>query len=445
MITDADFPPLFQELRPPLRESEAFVEADRCLECGGPYAGAPCVLACPAGVDIPGFVGAIARGDFDGAAETIFAENLLGGTCARVCPVEMLCEGACLLAHERRRPIQIARLQRFAADRALANGLPLRRSRPRNWYRVSVIGAGPAGLVCAGELAARGFDVTVYDARCEAGGLARFAIAPYRLQREPLPEELRVLARLGVKFELGIAVDTPDALARVEAFSDAVVLAVGMGDDADVRYVGDDLPGVWNSLPFIEAVKTGDAPDVGNDVVVIGGGNTAVDVAREAVRLGAAHVTMVYRRTAAEMPAYPHEVEEALAEGVKLEWLSVPLRFVGTARLEGVDCRRCRLGTADASGRRAPEEIPGTEFTLRADTVVKAIGQQPRTQLFAWIEGLELDCGRPKVDPQTGQTTNPKYFAAGDATNGGATVVEAVRSAKVAAGGVDGYIGRQGR
>lgn len=433
----------FPELSRPLSREEALLEADRCLECGGPYAEAPGVTACPAGVDVPEFVAAIARDDADGAAATIFAENLLGGTCARVCPVETLCEGACLLTHEHRHPIQIARLQRFAADQALQRGMALRRAQPRNWYRVSVIGAGPAGLVCAGEVAARGFDVTVYDARIEAGGLARFAIAPYRLQREPLPEELRGLARLGVKFELGIPIDTPDALAYIESFSDAVVLAVGMGDDADVRYPGDDLDGVWNSLPFIEALKTGRPPAVGDSVVVIGGGNTAVDVAREAVRLGATDVTMVYRRTTAEMPAYAHEVEEAGAEGVKVEWLTVPLRFLGAERLGAVECRRCRLGDPDASGRRAPEEIPGTEFTLRADVAVKAIGQQPRAELFEWVEGLELERGRVKVDPDTGQTTNPKYFAAGDATNGGATVVEAVREAKIAARGIDAYVGRR--
>jgi glutamate synthase (NADPH/NADH) small chain len=444
MATVAPYPEqLFEELVSPLTRTDAIVEAERCLECGGPYAEAPCVTACPAGVDVPGFVSAIARNDPDAAAATIFAENLLGGTCARVCPVEMLCEGACVLRHEGRKPIEIGRLQRFATDVALAGGAPLRRSRPRNWYPVAVIGAGPAGLVCAGELAARGFDVTVYDERVEPGGLARFAIAPYRQQREPLPAEVRALQRLGVKFELGLGVDTADALAYVESFNDAVVLAVGMGPDADVTYAGDELPGVWNSLPFIEAIKTGNPPDVGRSVAVIGGGNTAIDVAREALRLGAAEVTLVYRRTRAEMPAYEHEVEEALEEGMRIEWLTVPLQFVGSAALEGVLCRRCRLGEPDASGRRKPEEMPGTDFLLPVSTAVKAIGQRPRTELFALVADLELEDGRLKVDPETGQTTNPKYFSAGDATNGGATVVEAVRGAKIAARGVDGWVGRR--
>ncbi|HEX6662640.1 MAG TPA: NAD(P)-dependent oxidoreductase [Gaiellaceae bacterium] len=444
MATAADHrTAMFEELVPPLTAEEAIVEADRCLECGGPYAAAPCVVACPAEVDVPGFVSAIARGEPGAAAATIFEENLLGGTCARVCPVETLCEAACVLDHEGRRPIRIGALQRYATEVAFETALPMRRSRPRNWYRVAVVGAGPAGLVCAGELAARGFDVTVYDGRDEAGGLVRFAIAPYRQQREPLPKELSALQRLGVKFELGLSIDTPDALAYLESFNDAVVLAVGQGPDTDVSYPGDDLPGVWNSLPFIEAIKTGEPPEVGESVVVIGGGNTALDVAREAVRLGASSVTLLYRRTRAEMPAYEHEVDEALEEGVVFEWLTVPLRFVGDTRVDGVECRRCKLGAPDASGRRRPEEIPGTELLLPAQTVVKAIGQRARAEFFQWIDGIELEHGKLKVDPETGQTANPKYFAAGDATNGGATVVEAVREAKLAARGVDAWVGRR--
>ena len=258
-----------------------------------------------------------------------------------------------------------------------------------------------------------------------------------------MPEELRALTHLGVKFELGVPIDTRDALAYVESFNDAVVLAVGMGADTDVGYPGDSLPGVWNSLPFIEAIKSGEPPTLGDSVVVIGGGNTAVDVAREARMLGAPNVTMLYRRTQAEMPAYDHEIEEALDEGVEIEWLTVPVRFVGDEILTDVECRRCRLGPPDESGRRSPEEMPGTEFILAADTVVKAIGQRNRSELFGLIDGLELDRGRPKIDPETGQTTKPKYFAAGDVTNGGATVVEAVRAGKIASHGIDSFVGRR--
>jgi glutamate synthase (NADPH/NADH) small chain len=431
---------VFGELAPALQAAEALLEADRCLECGGPYAPAPCVTACPAGVDVPAFVTAIARGDPDAAATTIFEENLLGGTCARVCPVEILCEGACVLKDGNRKPIQIGLLQRYAAEHALAAGTALRMRARRNWSRVAVIGAGPAGLACAGELAARGYSVTVYDERDEPGGLVRFAIAPYRQLQDPLPEEARVLRELGVSFELGIALDTPHALATVTEFADAVVLAVGMGEDAEAPLPGDALPGVWDSLPFIEAIKTGRPPRVGSTVAVIGGGNTAMDVAREAIRLGADDVTVLYRRTRSEMPAYPHEVDEALVEGVRFEWLALPLRFIGDGRLEAVECRYARLGDPDASGRRRPVSMPGTEFRLPAETAVKAIGQRSRSEFLSFIEGLDLEDGLVTVDPSTGQTTNPKYFAAGDVTNGGATVVEAVREAKVAACGVDEWI-----
>ena len=235
---------VFEELTPPLGREAALAEADRCLECGGPHAQAPCVVSCPANVDVPSFVAAIARDEPDEAARIIFAENLLGGTCARVCPVELLCEGACVLEHEGRKPVAVGRLQRFATDHALAAGVPLRERAPYNWLRVAVIGAGPAGLACAGELAALGYAVTVYDERLEPGGLVRYAIAPYRLLAEPLSSEARVLAELGVSFELGLAIDTPEALASVAEDADAVVLAVGMGADADVHYPGDDLPGV---------------------------------------------------------------------------------------------------------------------------------------------------------------------------------------------------------
>ena len=253
---------LSRELRPPLSAEAAVLEADRCLECGGAYAEAPCVTACPAGVDVPSFVAAIAAADPAAAASTIFAENILGGTCARVCPVEVLCQRDCVLVHEGRRPIEIGALQRYATEWAYANGVPLRAPEPANGKRVAVIGAGPAGLAAAGELAARGYAVTVYDEREEVGGLVRYAIAPYRQSNEPLPDEARLLADLGVEFRLRTRVDSA-RLHELEGEVDAIVLAVGMGADVDVGYEGDELDGVWESLPFIERLKTGEPPPVG--------------------------------------------------------------------------------------------------------------------------------------------------------------------------------------
>jgi dihydropyrimidine dehydrogenase (NAD+) subunit PreT len=418
---------LFEEIKPPLDALDAVVEADRCLGCGGVHAPAPCSVACPADIDVPSFVTAIADGDLDRAAEVIFADNLLGGTCARVCPTELLCEGACVLVHEGRDPIEIGRLQRHAADAALIEGCTLRRRAAPTGHRVAVIGAGPAGLACAGELATRGHDVTVYDEREEPGGLVRFAIAPYRQQNHPLPEEAELIRTLGAHIVLGRRIDRPKLFA-IAGMNDAVVLAVGMGVDAAPHLPGDDLDGVWRSLPFIEKLKTGTPPSVGRSVAVIGGGNTAIDCAREAVRLGAERVVLLYRRTESEMPAYPQEVLEAREEGVELRWLTAPIRFVGRRRLRGIECVRMELGAPDADGRARPEPVPGSEHVIPAETAVIAIGQQPRPEFADLLEGF---------DRETGRTTVPGFYAAGDATNGGATVVEAVREGKLAARLVD--------
>jgi dihydropyrimidine dehydrogenase (NAD+) subunit PreT len=431
---------LFAELRPPLTSAAALLEADRCLECGGPYAPAPCTLACPAGVDVPAFVTALADGDPAGAGRVVFAENLLGGTCARVCPVEVLCEGACVLEHEGRRPIAIGALQRAAADAALGGGGALRERAPDTGFAVAVVGAGPAGLACAGELAARGHAVTVYDERHEVGGLARYAIAPYRQLRDPLPAEARVLEELGVEFHLATPLASPAVLAALADEFDAVFLGVGMGADADLRLPGDELTGVWDSLPFIEALKSGNLRHVGRRVVVIGGGNTAIDVARESVRLGADLVTVVYRRTREEMPAYEFEAEEAAEEGVHFQWLAAPVRFVGESRLEGVECIAMTLGEPGPDGRRRPEAVDGGEFLLAADTAVKAVGQQARLELVEWIDGAEFQHGILKVEPLTGRIRGTKFFAGGDVINGGASVVQAVRDGKRAAQAIDEWL-----
>ena len=429
----------FAELRPPLTQAEALVEADRCLDCGGAHAPAPCAVACPAGIDVASFIRAVSDGDTAAAARTIIAENLLGGTCARVCPVEMLCEGACVLHHEERRPIEIGRLQRFATETGLPAAFDARERARSSGFHVAVVGAGPAGLVCAGELALLGHDVTVYDERAETGGLARFAIAPYRIEAAPIPSETHLLELLGVRFRLGVRVESQD-LRALAATADAVFLGVGMGADTDVRYPGDDLPGVWDSLSFVETLKMSAPPTVGRRVAVIGGGNTAIDMAREAVRLGAEQVTMIYRRSRSEMPAYPFEIDEATNEGVHFQWLASPVRFIGDRRLQGVECRVMSLGEPDESGRRRPEPVEGSEFVLPVDTAIKAIGQCGHRELASWVTGIRVEDGAVEIDPLTGQTRNPKFFAGGDAVNGGATVVEAVRDGKRAAKAIDEWL-----
>ena len=279
--------------------------------------------------------------------------------------------------------------------------------------------------------------MTVYDERQETGGLVRYAIAPYRELREPLPGETALVRALGARVVLGWHVG-PARLQLLAETNDAVVLAVGMGPDARAHIMGDDLDGVWDSLPFIERIKTESAPRIGHRVVVIGGGNTAIDVAIESVRLGAETVTLLYRRTEAEMPAYPHEVEQARSEGVEIRLLTSPVRFLGRTWLEGVECVRMELGEPDESGRARPEPVPGSEHVIPCETAIKAIGQEPREEPAEWLGDRLLDAkGRLWADPLNGRTSEPWVYAAGDATNGGATVVEAVRQGKLVARTVD--------
>ena len=423
----------FSELRPPLDLDAALLEADRCLFCAGPYAPPPCAAACPVGVDVPRFVRQIAEGRPLAAARTIFADNLLGATCARVCPVEVLCESACVLVHEGRQPIEIARLQRYATDAALEASLPLRAALPRNGLRVAVVGAGPAGLTCAGELAARGFDVAVYDAHDEIGGTVRTAIAPYRQVVDPLPAEREALAQLGVDFHFGTRIESSEELRAIVDRSAAVFLGVGLGADRALECPGTDLPGFWQSLEFVAALKHGDAPSVGKRVVVLGGGNTAIDVAREAVRLGAERVTIAYRRTRDLMPAYAFEVEDAEEEGVEFEWLGAPVEVLGKDRVECVLFDRLRLGEPDAQGRNSLEPT-GERFLLLADTVVAAIGQAARPELLEWA--LALHGGGIAVD-RGGRTSLPRIYAGGDAVNGGTSVVQAVAEGRRAARAIE--------
>lgn len=452
--------PTPRDAHPAMTEAEAVLEAEACLQCGGPCNSAPCVGACPAGIDIPGFIKDIAEGRPVDAASKIFADNILGGTCARVCPVEVLCQGSCVLLKEGRRPIQIGRLQRFATDRGLERGGAVASPRPDQRRRdsVGVIGAGPAGLSCAAELARLGYQVVVYEQKDFPGGLVTRGIAPYKQQYRPLPEEVEQIKSLGVQVRYGVTVGAQITVEQLRANHKALFIGAGMGEDMPAKLPGEYLPGVWESLKFIEALKLGPQGGlaIGRKVAVIGGGNTAIDVAREAVMLaaseatasntavdvarhavalGAAEVAMLYRRGEADMPAFPHEVAAAKREGVKLITQVAPVEFIGTDRVTGVRCVRMRLGAPDASGRPRPEPIPGSEFVVEADTVVKAIGQRPLTELFGAL-GVEMKGTVVRIDEDM-RTSAAGVFAGGDCVNGGATVVQAVRDGRKAARAID--------
>jgi len=395
---------------------------------------APCTHACPTHIDIPSFIKKIATHNLRGSAEAIFASNLLGATCARVCPVQELCEGACVLGADHK-PISIGRLQRYAMDYARE-----RRSYPivkaaATGRSVAVIGAGPAGLSCAGQVALLGHTVTIFEKRNTPGGLSTYGIIALREPAEIAIEEARMIEGLGVRIDTGVELGKDISLATLQREFDAIVLSAGLGGTPGLGIKGEES--IVDGLEFIEASKT--APGslaVGRDVIVIGAGNTAVDCATIARRLGAERVTMVYRRTDREMSCYEHEYHFARREGIEFSFLTQPSQVVlEDGCVVGLECLRVELGGPDASGRPAPYVIEGSEFILAADQIVKAIGQQkPR---LAALLGLETKKGFIAVDAGF-QTSIAGVYAIGDCirSSGAASTVMAVQDGKLAAAAI---------
>jgi dihydropyrimidine dehydrogenase (NAD+) subunit PreT len=422
------------ELLPPLSTQEALVEAHRCLFCYD----APCTHACPTHIDIPRFIKKIATGNLTGSARTILESNLLGATCARVCPVQELCEGACVLGHDHK-PVMIGRLQRYAMDDAYASGGPRLAVAPPNSRKVAVIGAGPAGLSCAGELARRGYNVNVFEKRALAGGLSTYGIISLREPVEAALSEVAMIERLGVKIETGREFGRDILFGQLRADFEAVFLAVGLGATQALGIPGEEL--ILDGLAYIEASKlNGSGMHIGRNVVVIGAGNTAIDCATVAARLGAEQVTMLYRRSATEMTAYPHEFEFIKKEGVAVRFLTQPVRVrAESGRVTGLECVRMELAPAEASGRRAPVPIVDSEFVVSTDQIVKAIGQRKLP-----VEGLKTDRGFVQVNGEL-ETSVPGVFAGGDCIrgHGAASTVMAVQDGKLAAAAIHQRLSRR--
>ncbi len=415
------------ELLPPLTRNEAAVEAARCLMCYD----APCTHACPTHIDIPKFIKKIATENLRGSARTILESNLLGATCARVCPVQELCEGACVLGTEHK-PIAIGRLQRHAMDFVYAKGTSLFQPGKPTGKRVAIIGAGPAGLSCAGELAKRGHSVTLFEKRELAGGLSTYGIIGLREPAEVAGAEVAMVEKLGVKLQTGKELGTDFALADLQASFGAVFLSVGLGATPGLGIPGEQY--IIDGLEYIEQSKL-DAPNlvIGSNVVVIGAGNTAIDCATIAKRLGASQVTMVYRRTEKEMTAYPHEYDFIKHEGVSFCFLTQPVRVhAENGTVNSLECLRMRLGPADVSGRPSPQPVAGSEFLLAADQVVRAIGQQ-KPSLASRLK-LKTEKGFIQVSANF-ETSLPGIYAGGDCirARGAASTVRAVQDGKLAA------------
>lgn len=415
--------------KPLYSAAEARAEAERCLYC----ADAPCIKACPTEIDIPTFIKKIASGNTRGAASTIFDQNLLGYSCARVCPVEVLCVGDCVYNGWGRDPINIGRLQRFATetavDHAPKNAPPLRTPKAKIGKKVACIGAGPASLAFAGYLALEGFDADVFEKRDVAGGLNTTGIAPYKLQADDALHEVAWVESFGVKVKTGVEVGKDIQAADLLRDYEAVFLGVGLGEDTKLGIPGEDGPGVVGATAWIEQMKlsltTDDAKKLGR-VLVIGGGNTAIDVARECAGLGAADVAMVYRRSQKEMSGYEHELEGARIEGVRFVENAVPHSFVRDA-----SGKLTALRVSKAEGGKA---IAGTEHDIPCDLVTLAIGQSKLRSLATQFAGVELDAkGCVKADRATGLTGNAKVYAGGDCINGGKEVVNAVADGRNAA------------
>ncbi len=423
----------FADITPPFTRQQALLEGARCLFCYD----APCIQACPTRIDVPSFIKKILTSNLKGSARVILSANILGQSCGRVCPTEVLCEGACVLNREGEKPIEIGRLQRYAVDYVLDNKIRVLHAGEPNKRRVACIGSGPASLGCAAELAQRGYEVVIYDKNPWAGGLNTYGIAAYKTRAHESLREVKLVEDLGVKFVQGVEVGKDIQPAELEAKFDAIFIGAGLGETWGLDLPGEDLPGVHGAIDFIERTKKEPFAkvDVGKRVAVIGAGNTAVDVATAARRLGAEWVAMVYRRGEREMSAFKYERELAQKDGVTFLWNTQPVRIVGNGVVEGLECVRTRL---DGDGRRARvEPIPGTEFTLPMDMVVRALGQQPVLELVRTIPGIMINDDCVVVNPETGQTGNPKYFAGGDCVNGGKEVVDAVAEGMRAARGID--------
>ena len=410
-----------------MSRDEALVEAHRCLMCWD----APCIRACPTDINVPKFIKMITTGDLLGSARTILDANILGGSCARVCPTEVLCAGACVLNDLHERPIDIGRLQAFSTDDVVFGDVDLYHAGEASGRSVGIVGAGPAGLSCGAELAILGHDVVIYDAADEPGGLNTHGVANYKMDKPTALLEVEFIKRLGVEIRSNIAVGSDVTVDDLLSTHDAVFVGVGLGPVPALGLEGEGRMGSADALEFIADIRSGGLDLSGERIVVIGGGNTAIDAVTQAAMSGAQRVTLVYRRGRDAMGAYPHDIERALNVGVEfIHWMT-PVRIVGDGAVTALACERTEM----FDGRLVTTE--GDEIEIPATMILRATGQAKRTSFLGTLDGVTTDeAGRVVVDGDF-RTDNPGIWAGGDCVNGGMEVVNAVAHGKAAAASID--------
>lgn len=447
----------FDEVALGYTEEQAIDEAKRCLNCKN----MPCVSGCPVGIHIPEFIACVALGDFDGAYEVIARSSSLPAVCGRVCPQETQCEGKCVRGIKGE-SVGIGRLERFVADWHREHGGAGAHAAEPNGRRVAVVGSGPSGLTCAGELAKKGYDVTVFEALHTVGGVLVYGIPEFRLPKAIVASEVDGLRKMGVKFEVNTVIGRTVTVRELmdEHGFDAVFIGSGAGLPRFMNIPGENLKGVYSANEFLtrvnlmKAYKPDSATPIshGRCVAVVGGGNVAMDAARCALRIGAEKVYIVYRRSLDELPARREEVEHAMEEGIEFKLLTNPTEIMGfrdendprnplNGWVKGMKCVEMELGEPDASGRRSPVEKPDSAFELECDCVIMAIGTSPNPLIKSTTEGLEVNRrGGIVVEENSGLTSIEGVYAGGDAVTGAATVILAMGAGKNAAKAIDEYL-----
>ena len=436
----------FEEVCYGYNKEEAILEATRCLDCKNPR----CVAACPVGIQIPRFIERLREGDMRGAAEVISADSSLPSICGRVCPQETQCEGSCILGIKGE-PVAIGKLERFVGDWQLENGRVATKIE-KNGHKVAVVGSGPAGLACASDLAKMGYEVTIFEALHEAGGVLVYGIPEFRLPKERIVKaEIESVKQLGVTIETDVVVGrtiTVDALLDEEGY-DAVFIGSGAGLPRFMGIEGENLNGVLSANEFLTRANLMHAYDkeydtpiyVGRKVVVVGGGNVAMDAVRTAKRLGA-EATIVYRRSEKELPARVEEVHHAKEEGIEFKMLTNPTAILGdeSGWVKAINCVQMELGEPDESGRRSPQVVEGSDFEIECDVVVMALGTSPNPLIASTTEALETSRRGCIVADEWGRTSRKGVFAGGDTVTGAATVILAMGAGRKAAVAIDRYV-----